>query len=53
LHVVVFDALLSKNAAVKIAGLGIQNHDFEAFPEAWALLERQRLGTTRSPLFDE
>jgi polyhydroxybutyrate depolymerase len=28
-------------------GLGIQNHDFEGFREAWAFLSRQTLGQTR------
>ncbi len=34
-----------------LGGLGIQNHDFEGFRQAWNFLKRQRLGTTRSPDF--
>ena len=41
------------DASLSRIGLGIQNHDFEAFREAWAFLKRQRLGKTRSPSFDE
>ena len=37
------------DASLDSLGLGIQNHDFEGFREAWAFLKRQRLGATRSP----
>ena len=41
------------DASLSRVGLGIQNHDFEGFREAWAFLKRQRLGTTRSPSFND
>jgi len=52
-HVIPSRAHRFSDASLSLIGLGIQNHDFEAFREAWAFLERQRLGATRSPSFDE
>jgi len=52
-HVIPSRSHRYSDSSLSLIGLGIQNHDFEAFREAWTFLERQRLGTTRSSSFDE